>query len=362
MPSKSLALNVFGTLPDGDAVQLITLTNEQGMTVRLIGLGASIQSVCVPDREGNFADVTAGYANLPDYLEKPQYFGATVGRVANRIAGGRFTLDGKAHSVPQNDGPNSLHGGTQGFDRVNWQLVGHDENDLSVTFRYVSPDGDQGYPGALTTTATYRLGDDNALTVEYHATTDAPTLVNLSNHAYWNLSGDGGPRDAMDHLLTIHAAQYLPVDAALIPTGERRDVVGTAFDFRAARRIGDAVRDASDAQIAHGRGYDHNWIVGDGVAAEPRDIAYLQDPHSGRTMTLSSNQPGLQFYSGNFFDASTAGKSGRLYRMGDAIALEPQQFPDTPNQPSFGSIRLDPGQTYRNIIRWQFGISNEDIS
>lgn len=223
-----------------------------------------------------------------------------------------------------------------------------------MTLRHVSPDGDQGYPGTLTVTATYTLGDDMTLSVDYRATTDRPTLVNLSNHVYWNLAGEGSAEGAMGHFLTIPADHYLPTDAGAIPTGELRRVAGTAFDFRKPAPIGARVRDASDEQIRLGRGYDHNWVVARECSPEPRLLARVEEPGSGRIMDILSNQPGLQFYSGNFLDGTSVGKTGRLYRMGDAIVLEPQMFPDTPNQPEFGSLRLDPGQTYRNLIAWRF--------
>jgi aldose 1-epimerase len=336
-------------------VEAVTLTNGHGMRVRLIAYGASIQTVVVPDRHGRGADVTLGYPILQDYLDQPQYFGSTVGRVANRIAKGRFTLDGKNYQVPVNNGPNSLHGGTKGFDKVLWTVAEtHGGPSASVTFRYVSPDGEMGYPGTLTVTATYALNEANELSVEYRATTDRPTLVNLSNHAYWNLAGEGSADGAMGHLLTIPADHYSPTDATAIPTGEFRPVAGTVFDFRKPMPVGARVRDASDPQIVYGRGYDHNWVVARSLSPEPRLLARVEEPASGRVMEVLSNQPGLQFYSGNFLDATSVGKAGKIYRMGDAIVLEPQMFPDTPNHPAFGSIRLDPGQTYRNIIVWRF--------
>lgn len=360
MNHSRLSRVVFGTLANGEAVEAITLVNASGMSVRIISYGASIQSVFVPDAEGGFADVTAGYTTLDEYVAQPQYFGSTVGRVANRLAGGCFRLNGKDYQVPANDGASSLHGGNCGFDKVNWTVSECNQSGLSVSLQYVSPDGDQGYPGTLTTIATYSLGEDNALTVHYHATTDAPTLVNLSNHAYWNLGGESSPHGALAHLLTIPAAHYLPVDADLIPTGEHRSVGNSAFDFRSPIPIHTHVRDATDPQLGFGRGYDHNWIIADQASETVRPLAYLEDPRSGRTMTLLSNQPGVQFYSGNFFDGSTAGKAGKFYRMGDAIALEPQKFPDAPNQPSFPSIALNPGQTYTNIIIWRFGIASPE--
>jgi aldose 1-epimerase len=350
-----LSKNVFGMLANGEAVDAVTLTNASGMTVTIISYGASIQSVCVPDANGCFADVTTGYSALAEYVAQPQFFGATVGRVANRIACARFSLSGTEFIVPANDGPNSLHGGDVGFDRVNWTVTACDEVALSVTLSYFSPNGDQGYPGNLTVTAIYQLHGENTLSVQYRATTDAPTVVNLSNHAYWNLGGEGASNNAMDHVLTINAGHYLPVDKALIPTGELRHVAGTPFDFREPKAIGADVHDITDEQLRHGRGYDHNWVIDESVGQQPRLLAVLIDPHSGRTMSLLSNQPGLQFYSGNFFDGTMAGKSGKSYCAGDAVALEPQMFPDAPNQPSFPSAALHPGETYENIIIWKFG-------
>jgi aldose 1-epimerase len=352
---SGLSTEIFGTLANGETVEAVTLTNANGMSVKIIGYGASIQSVCVPDAQGRFADVTTGYATLDEYVAQPHFYGATIGRVANRIAHARFTLDGEEYIVSANDDANSLHGGDVGFDKVNWTVTTCDAAALSVTLRHFSPHGDQGYPGNLNVTATYQLRADNALSVTYRATTDAPTCVNLTNHAYWHLSGEGAPHDAMDHLLTIPAEHYLPVDSGLIPTGERRSVAGSVFDFRTPKPIRDHVRDFADAQLRHGRGYDHNWIIDQDVASEARILAELKDPHSGRTMTLLSNQPGVQFYAGNFFDGSTTGKAGKSYHIGDAIALEPQMFPDAPNQPSFASVALHPGDVYENVIVWQFG-------
>ena len=344
----------FGTLPDGREVEAIDLANGRGMRVRILTYGASIQSVLVADRDGAIADVALGHATLDDYLSQPQYLGATVGRVANRIAGGRFTLDGRDYRLPLNDGANTLHGGRRGFDKANWAVARL--GDGSVTLRHISPDGDQGFPGTLTVDATYRLSEDDALSVEYLAATDRPTLVNLSNHAYWNLAGEGSDRGAMGHLLTIAADHYLPTDAGSIPTGEIRPVEGTPFDFRRPTLIEARLRDGSDEQIRIGRGYDHNWVAAPAVADEPRPVARLEDPVSGRCMVMSSNQRGLQFYSGNFLDGTSSGKSRRLYRMGDAVVLEPQMFPDTPNRPDFGSIRLDAADTYRNFISWRFSV------
>jgi aldose 1-epimerase len=352
----------FGQLRDGRQVEAVTLHGAGGIRAVILNYGATVQSVLLPDRDGKLADVIVGPGSLQPYLDNPQYFGATVGRFANRLAGGAFTLDGQTYHTPRNNDGNALHGGERGFDKVLWEIVevspgqsgGQSVGDAgeSVTLRYVSPAGDQGYPGTMTALAIYSL-KGTQLSIEYRATTDAPTIVNLSNHSYWNLAGEGSPRSAIEQLLTIRADTFLPVNAGLIPTGEFRQVNGTPFDFRAPRRIGDRVREA-DEQIVRGRGYDHNFVIARGVGAEPRRVARLEDPVSGRAFELWSDQPGLQFYSGNFLDGTTIGKSGRLYRQGDAVVLEPQLFPDTPNQPAFGSARLAPGAQYRSRIVYRF--------
>lgn len=341
----------FGRMPDGAPVPSVTLANSRGVTATIIALGASIQSLVMPDKNGKREDVQIGYDSIDGYLAKPEFFGATVGRVANRIAKGRFTFDGRTYNTPVNNGPNSLHGGTKGFDKVLWEVTDVKSGPVaSVTLRYVSPDGDMGYPGKLTTYATYSLDEQNHLTIDYRATTDRPTVVNISNHAYWNLAGVGSPRGAMGHVVMIPASRYTPTDATSIPLGRHAPVAGTVFDFRTPRAIGDRVRDARDPQIAYGRGYDHNWVIGDAVTPTQHLMARVVEPVSGRSFELWSNQPGLQFYSGNFFDGTITGKKGQIYRMGDAIVMEPQLFPDAPNQPRFPSVRLDPGQTYRNTM------------
>ena len=343
--------STFGRMPDGRAVPAVTLTNGRGVSATVIALGASLQALMMPDKAGKREDVQIGYDTLDGYLTKPEFFGATVGRVANRIAKGRFTFDGRAYSTPVNNGPNSLHGGTKGFDKVLWEVTEVKSGpQASVTLRYVSPDGDMGYPGTLTTFATYSLDEQNQLTIDYRATTDRATVVNISNHAYWNLAGVGSPRGAMGHVVTIPAARYTPTDATSIPTGRHASVAGTVFDFRKPTPIADRVRDARDPQIGYGRGYDHNWVIGDAVTSDQHLMARVVEPVSGRGYELWSNQPGLQFYSGNFFDGTIVGKNGHIYRMGDAIVMEPQLFPDAPNQPRFPSVRLDPGQTYRNTM------------
>jgi aldose 1-epimerase len=345
----------FGSMPDGAHVDAIVLTNAHGATARVISLGATLQSLMVPDRQGKFANIVLGYGSLDGYVKKSQYFGGTVGRYANRIAKGHFTLNGRAYDVPVNDGPNSLHGGTKGLDKLLWTVgeVRHDADAASVTLTYVSPDGDMGYPGKLTLKATYTLDGNNRLSIDYRATTDRPTIVNLSNHAYWNLSGEGSG-SVMDQRLMIAADAYLPVDATSIPTGEVRNVAGTVFDFRQAKPIGRDIRNGNEIQLLNGRGYDHNWVISRTTAPEAHVVARVSDPASGRVLTLKSAQPGLQFYSGNFLDATTVGTGGHVYREGDAFVLEPQLYPDTPNHPAFGSARLDPGHEYRNLIVYEF--------
>ena len=344
----------FGKLPDGRSVEAVTLSNAKGVSAKIIAWGATIQSVIMPDRNGKKADVALGYDSIDQYLAKPQYFGPIVGRFGNRLAAGRFTLDGQTYQTPVNNGKNSLHGGTTGFDKVLWTVTSVKNGPTaSVTLRYVSPDGDQGYPGTMTVDATYSLDEQNNLTIEYSATTDKPTIANLTNHAYWNLSGEGSSNGAMGHVVTIPAQTYLPTDDGAIPTGEFKPVAGTVFDFRKPTAVGLRVRDASDQQIVWGRGYDHNWVIGRAVTKSQHLMAKVYDPASGRGFELWSNQPGLQFYSGNFLDGTSYGKSKKAYREGDAIVMEPQIFPDSPNQKGFPDARLAPGQTYRNVMTYR---------
>ena len=355
-PSPGVTRASFGHLADGRAVEAVTLVNARGMSATVIAHGATLQAMQVPGRDGTLADVTLGHATLSEYLAQPQYFGSSVGRVANRIAGGRFVLDGAEYRVPCNNGPNALHGGPGGFDKALWAIV--ETGDAPAPFvrlAHTSPDGDEGFPGTLQVSVEYALGDDGTLAITYRATTDRPTLVNLTNHAYWNLAGEGAPGGAMDHVLTIPAEHFLPTDETAIPTGDFAPVAGTPFDFREPAVIGARVRDASHEQIRIGTGYDHNWVVARHRSAEPRLLARLAHPGSGRRLEVLSTEPGVQFYSGNFLDGSSVGKAGQAYRMGDGVALEPQMFPDTPNRPGFGSIRLAPGEGYCHRILLRFG-------
>ncbi len=343
----------FGALADGTKIQSVTLANAKGMSARIITLGATLQSVIVPDKSGRKEDVTLGYDKAQDYLTKPNYFGVSVGRYANRIAKAKFNLDGKTYTLAANDGPNALHGGARGFDKRVWRVDSTTGGPYAqVTLSYVSPDGEEGFPGQLRATVTYTLNEQNELRIDYGAVTSKPTVANLTNHAYFNLSGNAA-RDVMGHLVTLKAERFTPVDATLIPTGERRPVAGTVFDFRKATPIGARIRDARDTQIRLGRGYDHNFIV-DGKAGDMRTAAIVEDPVSGRVMEVRATAPGIQFYTGNFMDGTYFGKNNRAYRQGDALCLEPGTFPDAPNQSAFPSARLDPGKTYVNSMVFAF--------
>jgi aldose 1-epimerase len=344
----------FGKLADGTAIEAVTLSNAKGLSVRIMTLGATIQQLIMPDRNGNKDDIALGYDTAADYLKTPQYFGASIGRYANRIAKGKFTLDGKTYTLAVNDGPNALHGGLKGFDKRVWKI---DQvasgSSAKVTMSYVSADMEEGYPGELHASVTYALGDDNSLTITYSATTNKPTVVNLTNHNFFNLAGLKANRDVQDEKLTLDATQMTPVDKVLIPTGTLRKVAGTALDFRKATAIGAHLRDGHDDQIRVGRGIDHNFVI-DGTPGTMRHAARVEDPYSGRALDLTITAPGLQVYSGNFLDGTVMGKNGRIYRQTDAIVLEPQVFPDSPNHPNFPSARLDPGKTYTNSFIYRF--------
>jgi aldose 1-epimerase len=344
----------FGELKDGRKIEAVELSNANGMSARVITLGATLQALSAPDKQGKSGDVVLGYRTAAEYLSKPQYFGVTVGRYANRIAKGKFALDGKTYTLALNDGPNHLHGGTKGFDKVVWQIDSTKSGSpASVVMSYTSPDGEEGFPGALKVTATYSLNDKNELSIDYRATTDKPTIVNITNHSYFNLAGEAGTADVLGHRLMLAAEAFTPVDSTLIPTGEKKSVAGTPFDFRKPTLIGARVRDGRDEQMRYGRGYDHNFVV-NGAAGTMRLAARVEDPSSGRVMELLTTAPGVQFYSGNFLDGTSVGKSGRIYRQGDALCLEPQVFPDAPNQKDFPSARLDPGKTYSNSMILRF--------
>ena len=342
---------VAGTLRDGTKIEAVTLANGRGITARILTYGATLQSLIAPDRDGKRADVLLGYDDLAAYVDHPNYFAVTVGRYANRIARGRFTLDGHAYQLPLNDKTNSLHGGGKGFDKVAWQIVSVSDGPVAkLVLAHHSPDGDAGYPGNLDVTVTYTLDEAGDLGIAFEAKTDKPTIVNMTNHGIFNLAGEGSPMGAMGHRLTIPAKAITPVDASLIPTGMLRPVEGTVFDFRNGRIVADGVRDGTDEQIRFGQGYDHNFALDKGLTATPALAARLEDPASGRVLEVLTTEPGVQFYTTNFLDGTFLGKHGHLYRMGDGIALEPQKFPDAPNQPRFVSARVDPGKPYRHVM------------
>lgn len=346
-----------GTLADGTAVEVISLTNKQGISARILTYGATLQSLSMPDKHGKAADVLLGYDDLKDYVDHPNYFGVTVGRYANRIAGGAFSIDGKAYQLPLNDKTNSLHGGGKGFDKQVWKVASVKSGPVAtLALTLTSADGDSGYPGKLDSSVTYTLDEAGNLGILFDAKTDKPTIVNMTNHAIFNLGGEGSPDGALGHLLTIPAKAYTPVDEALIPTGERKPVDGSVFDFRQPRRVADGIRDGRDPQIVFGRGYDHNWALDKGLTKTPELAARLEDPVSGRVVEVLTTEPGVQFYAGNFLDGTLVGKGGHLYRMGDGIALEPQKFPDAPNKPNFVSARVDPGKPYHHAMVYRLSV------
>ncbi|MBN8808044.1 MAG: galactose mutarotase [Sphingomonas sp.] len=348
----------FGSMPDGTPVEAVVLTGANGVSARIMTLGATLQSFDAPDRSGRIADITLGYDDVASYVAHPNFWGQTVGRYANRIAGGRFVLDGKTYQLPLNDKTNSLHGGAVGFDKKVWKIVSVASGaQAKVVLALTSPAGDQGYPGTLQVTVTYALDDRGALTIDMDATSDAPTIVNLTNHALFNLAGEGSATGIYGQRLTIPARRYTPVNAALIPTGELRAVAGTVFDFTGGRPLSDGIRDGRDPQIAIGRGWDHNFVLDKGATAEPGLAARLEDPASGRVLEVLTTEPGVQFYSGNFLDGTLIGKGGHVYRMGDGLALEPQKFPDTPNQPAFGSARVEPGKPYHHRMIYRVSVA-----
>ena len=353
-PARGVTKSAFGKLDDGTPVDLYTLRNSSGIQARIITYGGILVSLETPDRNGAFDDIVLGFDSLSSYVHDSPYFGAIVGRYANRIAKGRFTLDGKTYQLPINNPPNSLHGGDRGFDKVVWDATSFDRADgVGLVLRHVSPDGDQGYPGTVHVEVTYTLTDRNELAVAYHATSDKATPINLSQHSYFNLTG--ARRDVLDHVLMLNADRYTPVDSTLIPTGDLPSVSGTPFDFRAPTAIGARIN-ADDEQLHRGHGYDHNFVLVR-AASGLTHAAHVLEPSSGRTLDVYTDQPGLQFYTGNFLDGTLHGKHGRVYGFRYALCLETQHFPDSPNEPSFPSTILRPGREFSTRTVFVFGRS-----
>ena len=338
----------FGLMPDGERIEIFSLKNDRGMEVCVINYGGIISSIKLPDRDGRLDDIVLGHDSLDGYLHRSRYFGALIGRFANRIARGRFTLNGVEYQLAVNNGQNHLHGGVRGFDKVLWAAQ---EIDDGVELTYLSRDGEENYPGNLNATVTYRLNDADELRIDYYATTDRDTIINLTNHSYFNLAGSG---TILNHELQIEADAFTPIDETLIPTGEIRSVKGTPMDFTSPTAIGSVINNDDD-QLRIAGGYDHNFVLR-GDTGTLRKVARLYDPQSGRVMQVITTQPGLQFYSGNYLDGTLVGRSGRAYLKNSGCCLEAQHFPDSPNQPDFPSTVLRPGEKYHHTTIYRFSV------
>jgi aldose 1-epimerase len=347
--TNSISSAPFGKTPEGEPVEIYTLRNNKGMEVRIMTYGGTLVSLTAPDRDGKYADVILGYDNLDDYLKFDHYFGALIGRYANRIGGAQFVLEGRTYKLAKNNGPNCLHGGFKGFDKVVWKAkTAKTIKDPALKLTYLSKNGEEGFPGNLFVEAVYTLTDDNELRLVFSATTDAPTVCNLTHHPYFNLAGKG---DVLNHELRINATHFTPTDSTLVPTGELKPVDGTPFDFRKPVKVGARIDD-SDPQLKYGRGYDHNWVINK-PRCELGLVARVYEPTTGRVMEVSSTKPGAQFYTGNHLNG-LSGKDGRVYRSRDAFCIEPGHYLDAPNKPHFPSAVLRPGQTYHNTIVCRF--------
>ena len=340
----------FGKLPDGTAIQIYALKNKNGLEASILNYGGIVVSLKAPDRRGQMADIVLGFDSLSGYLQSSnRYFGALIGRYANRIGNARFMLNGVVYHLEKNNGANSLHGGSRGFDKRVWTARKTGDSGLELT--YLSKDGEQGYPGNLDVTVVYHLTDVNELRIDYAASTDKVTVLNLTNHSYFNLKG-AGFRDILGHLVTINADRFTPVDSSVIPTGQLKDVAGTPFDFRKAITVGARIGE-NEEQLQRAKGYDHNWVLnrrGPGLAL----AAKVEDPESGRVLEVLTTEPGIQFYTGNFLNNSIQGKSGKTYGPRSALTLETQHFPDSPNQPNFPSTVLKPGERFESTTVYRF--------
>lgn len=353
MKLTNIEIHYFGQVPNGQKTSLYTLKNAKGMTVKISDFGATIVAISVPDKNGAFDDITHGCGSLEGYLKGVPYFGATVGRYGNRIGNATFELDGERYNLAKNNGPNILHGGNVGFDKVIWNANIIDGDEPSLTFSHTSPDGDEGFPGQLSLKATFTLSNDNSLTIKYEAITNKPTVLNITNHSYFNLSGS---TNIMDHLVKLFADTYLPVDKNIIPTGEIRSVKNTPFDFTDFHAIGERINDTIDEQIILGEGYDHCFVINEQLD-NLKNAATVYEPTSGRMMEVFTTEPGLQFYTANHLDGSIVGKKGEAYTYRSAFCVETQHFPDSPNQPSFPSTVLRPNETFSSVTKLRFSIS-----
>ena len=345
----------FGKLPNGDPVDLYTMTNAHGVSVAITTYGGRVVALKTPDKKGAVADIVLGFDSLDGYLGDNPYFGALIGRYGNRIGKAQFTLDGTVYKLFANDGPNSLHGGKKGFDKVLWTSADKSTADTpSIELRYTSKDMEEGYPGELACIVTYSLTPQNELKIEYKATTNRSTVLNLTNHTYWNLAG-AGEGDILGANMLIAAGKFTPVDKTLIPTGELKSLDGSPFDFRTATAIGARI-DADDQQLKFGKGYDHNYVC-DAIGGPLARCALVHEPNSGRTMEVFTTQPGVQFYTGNFLDGKIQGKGGKVYGHRGAFCLETQHFPDSPNKPAFPTSELKPGEEYNHTTVYKFGVA-----
>lgn len=344
----------YGNLPDRRTADIYTLRNASGMIARITNYGGIITELRTPDKDGKFEDVTLGLDSLSNYVKNNPFFGALVGRYGNRIAKGKFTLDGKTYTLPINNMGNALHGGKVGFDKVLWTATPVDGDEPTLKLQYTSKDGEEGYPGNLSVEVTYTLQKDNALKIDYQATTDKPTVVNLTNHTYFNLTG-GAKRDVLDHVVMLNADRFVPVDKTLIPTGKLQPVAGTPFDFTKPTAVGTRINDSTDTQIKYGGGYDHAWVL-NGAADTMKQAATVYEPTSGRMMEVRTTEPAVQFYTGNFLNGKVVGREGNPYNKRYALCLETEHYPDSPNQPSFPTTVLRPGQTYKTTTIYQFSV------
>ncbi|WP_460985282.1 aldose epimerase family protein [Spirosoma fluminis] len=341
----------FGQLADGQEADIYTLRNEAGMEAKITNYGGILVSLTAPDKNGTFEDVTLGFDSLSAYVKNNPFFGALVGRYGNRIAKGKFTLDGKEYSLATNNMGNHLHGGLKGFDKVLWTATPVEGNEPALKLAYTAKDGEEGYPGNLSVEVTYTLQKDNALKIDYKATTDKPTVVNLTNHSYFNLTG--GKSDILSHEVTINADRFVPVNETLIPTGELKPVAGTPFDFTKSTVVGARINDSTDTQIKYGLGYDHCWVFTD-TSNKLKQGATVYEPTSGRVMEVLTTEPAVQFYTGNFLDGTLTGKGNVVYKKRTGLCLETEHYPDSPNQPKFPTTTLKPGETYQTTTVYKF--------